>query len=677
MSTNNIPIAMQAYMKALSQPVESLYKNAGPIGGILPQSTSTSAAVALQAQVDVPITDFVFNALTASDLAYDTKQYPVSGNYTGTIPPWLNDLNNIPTDWQWSAVWYKYNKIRTDQATAEANYVAKNVPGQSYTGTKTADIIQQWYTQGMWDPSTFDQGQIDALTQTWINDDQEFARQRLGGANPDVIKLASASSYDIANWVGGASNAGDLTGLAKTLAAAQSAGTLYVCDYTSVLGNAVKSQFVVNGRFLAAPICFLSVDVSTKTLIPLAIQIEGTDPTSYIFAPGDANDPDGDAWLLAKLWTGSADQQWWFSGSHLFNAHTIDMFFGIAALNQIQEGSLLVTHPLVILSKPFLSQVFDINNVVISAPASKETGIYQKGSFCDEVLPTGRIGLYQIVSDLYDNYSFDANAFPAQMSSRGLQGDAIASVPFPYRDDGQVWWDATQEFVTEIVNASYADDAAVAADMGLNSWMTAVQTAFNHDGKNRFTWKPTVAYLTSVFSNLLFTCSAQHTGVNDTMFPGWAFTPNGAFSMQAAPPTNAASVTQASVLGSLPNPQDASALQNIILNQIVFVMNGTAVVTPPDTLALDSKSVDSMLSVYPYADGSGQQTAVKNFWNAIWTGSNSVNNQITTNQNSRIKSWGGTAPVPNSLAYYYLSAELNAWTSPAYLNAPVMNQIQI
>lgn len=44
--------------------------------------------------------------------------------------------------------------------------------------------------------------------------------------------------------------------------------------------------------------------------MPAAIQIVGTDPTSYIFTPGDADDPDGDAWLLAKLWTASADQQW-------------------------------------------------------------------------------------------------------------------------------------------------------------------------------------------------------------------------------------------------------------------------------------------------------------------------------------------------------------------------------
>jgi hypothetical protein len=672
-SNSGIPAALQAYMDGLAKPAKSLYRSARPVAR---RAAAAGAMPAAPAAVQ-PVVDFIFNGLTAPDLTYDAPQYPVSGIFQGVTPPWLNDLNNIPKDWQWSSVWYVYHQQRNAQVHAETTYVNNTVPCQTYTGTKTADIIRQWYTQGMWDPSTFPQTQIDTLTQNWIASDQEFARQRLGGANPNVIKLASAGSYNIANWIGKASNAGSLSALKNTLIAAQTAGALFVCDYTGVLGNAVKKQFVVNGRYLAAPICFFSVNPSTNTLTPLAIQIVGTDPTSYIFTPGDPNDPNGDAWLLAKLWAASADQQWWFSGSHLFNAHSIDMIFGIAALNQIQIGVLPPTHPLVILTKPFLSQVFNINNLVISAPASQEKGIYQKDSFCDAVLPTGRIGLYQIISDLFQNYNFDANAFPAQMSSRGLQSGAIAKVPFPYRDDGQIWWSAIQTFVTAIVGATYPNDAAVAADKALNGWMNAVQTAFNHDGTIRFTWTPTVAYLTSAFTNLLFVCSVQHTAVNDTMFPGWAFTPNGPFAMQTAPPANAASVTQATVLGSLPNPQNPKAFSNTILNQIVFVMNGTADVTPPDTLGLDSSSVNSMLAVYPYKAGTAQETAVRNFWNAIWTGANSVNSQITNNQNARIKSWSGSTPVPNSLAYYYLSAALAPGTSPAYLNASVMNQIQI
>ncbi|WP_293503234.1 lipoxygenase family protein [Roseateles sp.] len=669
---------MQRYMAGLSHRTSSLYQTATQV------SVLRKAAAA-----DAPsVVDYVYSGLTSQDLAYDTDQYPVSGTFQGVMPPWFNSLSSVPANWLWSPVWYEYNPQRTAQVTAENEYIQANVPQQTYNGSTASTLIQQWYTQGMWDlaptpssPAPFSADQVAALSTHWIADDLEFARQRLGGANPNVIQQADAQRYQVSSWVQAASNGGQLATLASTLAAAQASGALYVCDYTPVLGNAVKNQLVVKGRYLAAPICFFQVDTTGKQLRPLAIQIQGTDPQSYIFTPNDPSDPDGNAWLLAKLWAASADQQWWFSGSHLFNTHTIDMLFGVAALNQVQQGQLAANHPMLLLAQPFLAQVFDINAVVISAPGSDESGIYQKASgakpnFCDAVLPTGRVGLYQVVSDLFKNYSFDANAFTAQLSSRGLQQGAIAQLQYPYRDDGLVWWNAIEAFVGNVVKASYANDAAVASDTGLNAWMETTQAAFNHDGTARFSWTPTMAYLQGAFTNLLFTCSTQHTAVNDTMLNGWAFTPNGPFAMQSAPPVDAKSVSQAAVLNALPNPQTTAGL-DLIKNQISFVMNGTAIVTPPDTLAQDSGSASGMLKVFPYAAGSAQQQAVSDFWNAIWTGPSSVNGLITQNQSRRVASWSGAQPVPNSLSYYYLSAGLSPWSAPAYLNAPVMNQIQI
>lgn len=675
-----IPAPMQRYMAALASPSSSHYSTAAPLHTLHPMAAASPSGAT--------VVDCVYSGLTAQDLAYDTSQYPTAGTFQGVMPPWLNDASLVPADWQWSAVWYASNQLRSAQVTAANAFITSQVPQQTYSAGSTAALIQQWYTLGMWDTQgaggatpPFAPDQVDALTTHWIADDLEFARQRLGGANPNVIRLADAAHHAVAAWVQAAVNGAQLGSLATTLAAAQAAGALFVCDYTPVLGSAVNQGFVVNGRHLAAPICYFEVDTSSHQLRPLAIQVQGTDPRAYIFTPGDPSDTDGNAWLLAKLWVASADQQWWFSGSHLFNTHTIDMMFGVAALNQVQQGQLAANHPMLVLAKPFLTQVFDINNVVISAPGSREGGIYQKATgttpnFVDAVLPTGRIGLYQIVSDLYRHYNFDANNFSAQLASRGLLQGPITQLTFPYRDDGLVWWGALQGFVVNVVKASYASDAAVAADAGLNAWMKTVQTAFNHDGTARFTWTPTLAMLQAVFTNLLFTCSVQHTAVNDTMLNGWAFTPNGPFAMLAAPPVDARSVTQATVLAALPNPQTAPGLE-LIQNQISFVMNGTAIVVPPDTLAQDGGSPNGMLKAFQYAAGSAQQQAVTDFWNAIWTGPTSVNSRIGSNQARRTASWTGPQPVPNSLSYRYLSAGLQPWTSPAFLNAPVMNQIQI
>lgn len=619
--------------------------------------------------------DFVSNSgLTGADLSYDTSQYPVSGTFTAVTPPWLNDLALVPLDWQYTPLDNANMAARGAQTAEATKYIEAHVPGQRYTGATTAEIIQQWYTQGMWDPGVFARAQIDTLTQSWIRSDAEFARQRLGGTNPNVIKLADAGSYDISSWIGGACNGANLGVLRDRMAAAQAEGRLLVCDYTAVLGPVVKNKLVVNGRHLAAPIAFFTIDPDSNTLMPEAIQIVGTRSASYIFTPDDPADTYGDAWLLAKLWTASADQQWWFSGTHLFNAHTIDMIFGIAALHEIQGGALASDHPMVILAKPFLVKVFGINSLIISAPAAQELGIYQKGQFCDGFLPTGRVGIYQIIHDLYRDYRFENNALPTQMASRGLQGGAMANVAFPYRDDGAIWWSAIQTFVHQIVNATYADDAAVAADAGLNAWLGKVRSAFNQDGAARFSFSPTIASIEGVFTNLLFLCSAQHTATNDSMFNGWAFTPNGAFAMQAAPPDDAASVTQAVVLGSLPDPQSAAS-RSLIEQQIAFMLNATPVVS--GTLGVDQTSVDRMLDVYPYPAGSAQQEAVRRFWGAIWTDGTSVSAQITANQSARIASWTGSAPVPNSVAYYYLSAGLTPWAAPQHLNAPTMNAIQV
>lgn len=678
----NLPEAIRTYTENLTTPAKS--------GGKTPSMAQTMEAKA--------VADYAFNGLTATDLAYDTTQYPVSGTFSATTPPWINDLTLVPTDWQWTTTDTTNMTARSGKPAEngqpavpgdvgnETAYIKANVPGQTYTGTTTAEIIQQWYTQGFWDTTIFPQAQIDTLTQNWINDDAEFARQRLGGANPNVIKAAGASDYDISTWIKAASNSADLDTLSKTLTKAQTNNELMVCDYTGVLANVISKQFVQNGFYFAAPICFFTIDTSNNTLVPQAIQIQAEDSSSYIFTPGDSKDPNGDAWLLAKLWTASADEQWWYSGSHLFNTHSIDMLFGTGVLNTIQNGDIDVTHPMVILAKPYLNKSFNINNAVISAPANLQSGIYQKSittteNFVDAVLPTGRIGLYQIINNLYQNYNFDDNALPTQMSNRGLGSGAMAKVSFPYRDDGQVWWTAIQNFVGGIVDATYPNgDSDVKADKGLNTWLTTVQNAFNKDGVTRFTWtgNETADYLKSVFTNLLYTSSAQHTGVNDTMFPGWAFTPNGAFAMQAAPPTDAASVTQQIVLDSLPNPQTSSQLTDVITNQIVFVMNGTPVVS--ESLAVSSTQSD-IYTTYPYDQSTqaAQYKAVGNFWDAIWSASSSVKSQISTNQANRVKAWKGSTPVPNSVAYYYLSAELvsGSYSTPEYLNAPAMNAIQV
>ncbi|MCF6300926.1 MAG: hypothetical protein L3J52_07400, partial [Proteobacteria bacterium] len=543
-----------------------------------------------------------------------------------------------------------------------------------------AQQIQQRFYKGIFDTKVFPQDQINILAENWIDNDLEFARQRLGAANPDVMAKYVDSNSELTNLVNDSSGAINKQDLITVLSTANSNGKLFVCDYNPALSGIAKNNFIQtnnkpdympNGFYFSVPIVFFTVDSSSgaEVLTPVAIQVDSTN-NGYIFTPQDSEN----AWLLAKLWAASADAQWWFSGTHLFNTHSIDMTFGISALNLIEQGELDENHPILVLLSPHLKKVFDINTAVYDA-SDASVGIYQKGSFCDGFLPTGRIGIYQLINDLYKNYSFDDQAFDKTMAARNMQNQNF-SRSFPYRDDGRIWWKAISNFVAEIVDATYVNNAAVAADTQLNAWMNLTESAFNHDGTNRFTWSATISYLKQSMTNLFFLTTVQHTSVNDTMLPSWAFVPNGAFAMMSAPPSDG-NVDDTALLNSLPDPQNKTkdGYAWSILNQINFVMNGTSGVS--EVLA-GTGSVNDLYAMYPYAPNSAQYTAVTNFYNSLWTGNSSVATQISINQGSRIKAYKTTNPVastvPNSVSYYYQSVQL---VTDMHLNAPTMNCIQI
>lgn len=634
---------------------------------------------------DTTTTDYIYQ-FNETDRKYDTSQYATSGTFSKTTTPWLNTFESIPCSWRLTKSDQEKIDERTEQVDSANGYIQAQVPKQSYSGA-AIEQLQQRFTKGMLDPSIFSQTQINTLTENWINDDYEFARQRLGSANPDVIAKYKGTNESLETLISNSAGFSAGSNILKTLTEANSKGQLFVCDYNPALANIEKNGYVQtnakpdympNGFYFSVPIAFFVIEtINDKDVLkPVAIQIEST-KNGYIFTTDDGPN----AWLLAKLWVASADAQWWFSGTHLYNTHSIDMIFGIAALNQQEQGKLPEDHPMLVLMRPHLNKVFEINDAVYNASSTES--LYQKGQFTDQFLPTGRVGIYQLINDLYQNYSFDDQAFDKTMAARSMTIDDFTG-SFPYRDDGQVWWDAIGNFVSSIVDDTYSNDGEVAADEGLNGWMNTVQSAFNQDGTTRFTWTPTLAYLKQAFTNLFYLTTAQHTAVNDTMLPGWAFVPNGAFAMTAKPPTKG-SVSDSDLLASLPDPQAKSKVDVDgtmtdlvawpISNQISFVISGTSDVTD---LAAGDGTAKSLHNMYPYEQGSAQYNSVTDFYNALWVVNDSVKKQIINNQNNRIDQYQTVNPdattVPNSVSYYYLSVTLPDGLD---LNAPVMNCIMI
>jgi hypothetical protein len=597
--------------------------------------------------------DFVFAYLEA-DRTYDLSEYPVAGVFGEPTAPWLNDVDLVPSYEHWTLTDVEYRAQRMAQITAQNQFASANVPGQRYTGDP-AEQIRQRFSRGLFDPTLFAPADLETLTRHWLHDDAEFGRRPLGGANPAIVALYRGSAEALARLLetGGAHDPG---ALARRLEAARANRQLFWCDYAALLGPVLDRGFVRTGQHWSVPTVFYVYDDAARGLMPAAVRLT---PGAYWFTPAD----DANAWLLAKLHAASADVQSWFSGTHLFHTHSVAMIFGIALLRLIAQGTLSVAHPMALLVNPHLAKVYDVNTKVYDMradptrpfdPVTNPLGVYQKGQFCDQHLPTGRIGVYQIASSHYANYRFADQAFDRSITARGLDSKTLPGF-FPYRDDGLVWWKILQAFTAAVVGATYASDGAVADDRPLGEWMHLVERTFNRDGVTRFTWMPTRDALASTLTHVAFLTTAQHTAINNAMFDAQAFLPNALFAMTGPPPSGPG-VGDRQLLGALPDPQNPAELQGAILAQVDFMMVGTPVVTDRAAARLDRSALHDMFPYDPTTQ-SGQYEAVSELHAQLLR----AKGVIEDNQRARIDHYRrrhpGAATVPNSVSYRYLSVE--------------------
>lgn len=594
----------------------------------LPQETSASSKR--------PAFIFKYNLI---DRTYGSPEYSSSGVFTKTTTPWLNDLSTIPSNQLWTKEDIAFRKERGKENDSNATKAKDEVPKQTYSGTVVEQALQR-FSKGFFNTDAAPFPTVPAMLEHWLGNDAEFARQRLGANNPDVISRYSETSDQLNARIKNGAGAKDIDVLTTQLQTALKANKLFVCDYVNILG---KVRTIRTDQFWTVPVAFFIYDDNIQGLMPVAIQLRVGE---YWFTPADAEN----AWLLAKLYTASADAQWWFSGTHLFNTHSIDMIFGIAAF----VSGLPATHPMYMLFDPHMKKVYNINTAVYNAGGTN--GIYQRGIFVDKVLPTGRIGLYELVNALYQDYDFEKAAFPEEMKSRGVDKASFPGI-FPYRDDGQVWWDALQSFTVGIIDATYTSDSDVENDTALIAWLKEIESAFNNDGVKRFpAFNNTKDQLKILMTNLSYITTAQHTAVNNTMFDGLALVGNGPFSMAKAAPKDA-NINDDDVFASMPNPQNGIKDITTILTQIGFVMAGTATV---DYLAACdiNASIDCMHKMYSYPKDTPQYDAVAAFANNL---KNVAKPKLLQNQQARVIAFKKSNPtavtIPNTVNYDYLGID--------------------
>ena len=326
--------------------------------------------------------------------------------------------------------------------------------------------------------------------------DAEFARQRLMGVNPVVIRrceqLPSRFGLDaraLERRVGG--------GL--QIEAALAEGRIFACDYAMLEGLSC-----VAGRFLPAPIGLFHS--SPRGLMPLAIQL-GQDPSrDSISTPTSPTFE----WLRARLFLAVADGHHHQFVTHLLRCHYEPEPFVIATRRQLHPR-----HPVHELLAPHFRWLFAINAVARAQAAS------DRGSF-GRMESTGMIGGNELMRRSY-GAPFADRTFVATLEARGL-ASADALPGYLFRDDALALHAAIARFVAASLVRIYPDPGSLHADAELQAWAAELVDP----ERGRVVGLPgggrieSLAQLEAICTELIFRMSAWHTGTSHGQYDHYA-----------------------------------------------------------------------------------------------------------------------------------------------------------
>ena len=91
----------------------------------------------------------------------------------------------------------------------------------------------------------------------------------------------------------------------------------------------------------------------------------------------------------------------------------------------------------------------------------------------DRVLTTGHLsgGILELIERAFQEFRFDFDwDFQLNIEKRG-----VSNLPnYYFRDDGLLLWDATKEYVEEILNIFYLSDEDVLEDPEIQDWFSEI-----------------------------------------------------------------------------------------------------------------------------------------------------------------------------------------------------------
>jgi hypothetical protein len=370
---------------------------------------------------------------------------------------------------------------------------------------------------------------VPAVAQRWMRD-EEFARQRLDGINPYLLRLATElpGHFPVTDDT--------LRGVLPphaSLAQLLAEHRLFLLDYEILHGLTP-----VFGRFCVAPMALFWRDDQGR-LMPLAIQL-GQSPAEapVIFTPKDEHW----TWLLARSFVQCAEGAYHEVVAHLCRTHLVMESVWVATAR-----SLPLQHPVYQLLQPHFSGTLDINH-------KARTSLLAPGGPIDESIAIGAEGSLTLLGLAYERWDFDATCPRLDLQRRGL--DTPELLPgYHYRDDALALFGAIEAFVAELLRLYYPDDSAVQADVELQAWAQELQSPEGarirrlplSDG--RFA---SFDQLHHVVARIIFNCSVEHAAVNNGQYDQFGWIPNTPGSLYLPPPRDHRANNEASFVYALP-----------------------------------------------------------------------------------------------------------------------------
>jgi lipoxygenase len=371
---------------------------------------------------------------------------------------------------------------------------------------------------------------IPAVAARWMQD-KEFARQRLDGINPFLIKLATEipEKFPVTDdIVGGVLPEG--TSLAQLLAERR----LFLLDYEILQGLEP-----LLGRFCVAPIClFWKNDIGR--LMPLAIQL-GQSPAEAktIFTPKE----DHWTWLMARTYVQSADGTYHEVVAHLTRTHLAMETFWVAACRTLPPQ-----HPLHALLKPHFTGTVAINY-------EARNKLIAPGGPIDESIAIGAEGSLTLVGLAYDRWTFESNEPVKDLENRGLLNKEVMP-HYHYRDDALALYGAIRKYVYDLLRVYYTSDGDVQQDTELQAWARELVSADGGRVKGLPVSDGAIGdfdQLHSIVTQVIYTCSVEHAAVNNGQYAQFGWIPNTPGAMYLPPPTDHEPRGEANFVYALPD----------------------------------------------------------------------------------------------------------------------------